>query len=175
MKIIKTKFDKTFIIKLDTKSDIRGNFTRLFCEKIFSTFGINFQIKQSSFATNIAKHTLRGLHYQDHPRQEQKLIFCLKGKIWDVIVDVRKDSKTFGKWQCFELNNKNCLFVPKGFAHGYITLTKIVHLVYYMDEFYDDDLTKGVIWNDKKIGIKWPYEPKLISKKDKTLPTLNFL
>ena len=174
MKITKTKFDKTFFIKLDKKSDVRGSFTRLYCEKIFSTFGINFKIKQSSFATNLTKHTLRGLHYQDYPRQEQKLIFCLKGKIWDVIVDIRKDSKTFGKWQCFELNNKNSLFVPKGFAHGYITLTKVTHLIYFMDEFYDDDLSRGILWNDKNVGIKWPYEPKLISKKDKNLPTLNY-
>ncbi len=175
MKLLKTKFKNLFLIELDTKSDFRGDFSRIFCDKIFSDFGIKFKIKQVSLATNPKKFTLRGLHFQDHPKQEQKLLCCLKGKIWDVVVDVRKDSTTFGEWQHFELNYKNCLFIPKGFAHGYITMTNNVELIYLIDEFYELKLNKGIIWNDKNLGIKWPQRPVLISKKDQNLSYLNNL
>ena len=175
MKVLKTKFKNLFLIKLDKMSDFRGNFSRLFCDKIFTDFGVKFKIKQVSLAKNPKKFTLRGMHFQDYPKREQKLLFCLKGKIWDVVVDVRKDSSTFGQWQHFELNNKNCLFIPKGFAHGYITMTNNVELIYLMDEFYELKLAKGIIWNDKNVGIKWPQKPILISKKDQNLSCLNNL
>ena len=175
MKILKTNFENLFLIKLKTKSDFRGSFTRLFCDEIFSNFGIDFKIRQASIATNKKKHTLRGMHFQDYPRQEQKLLCCLKGKIWDVVVDIRKNSKTFGQWQYFQLNRNSCLFIPKGFAHGYLTLTSEVELIYFMDELYESKLSKGIIWNDKKINIPWPFQPKVISKFDQNLIKLNDL
>ena len=175
MRVLKTKFDNLFLITLETKSDFRGNFSRLFCKKIFSSYGVNFKIKQVSLATNTSKHTLRGMHFQEHPKQEQKLLCCIKGKIWDVVVDVRKWSPTFGQWQHFELNHKNCLFIPKGFAHGYITITNKVEIIYFMDELYELKLSKGIIWNDKSVGINWPFQPKVISKNDQNLSYLHDL
>ena len=107
--------------------------------------------------------------------QEQKLLHCLRGEIWDVVVDIRKNSKTFGKWQSFHLDKNNCLFIPRGFAHGYITLTSKVEIIYFMDEFYDSQSSKGLIWNDKEVNILWPYQPKVISKNDQNLFKLNEL
>ena len=175
MQFVKTNFNNLFSIELETNSDFRGDFSRLFCKKIFSCFNIKFKIKQVSIASNHKKHTLRGLHFQDFPKSEQKLLCCLQGKIWDVIVDVRKNSKTFGHWQHFVLNNKKCLFIPKGFAHGYITLTNNVKLIYLMDEYYKPKLSKGIIWNDKNINILWPFKPRVISKNDQNLCNLNEL
>ena len=175
MEFLKTNFENLYLIKLETNSDIRGNFSRLFCEKIYSSFNIDFKIKQVSFATNIKKHTLRGIHFQGHPMQEQKLLHCLRGEIWDVVVDIRKNSKTFGKWQSFHLDKNNCLFIPRGFAHGYITLTNKVEIIYFMDEFYDAKASTGLIWNDKEVNISWPYQPKVISKNDQNLFKLNEL
>ena len=175
MEFLSTNFENLYLIKLDANSDFRGNFSRIFCEKVYSNFNINFAIKQVSLATNIKKHTLRGIHFQKHPMQEQKLLHCLRGEIWDVVVDIRKNSKTFGKWQNFHLDKNNCLFIPSGFAHGYITLTNKVEIIYFMDEFYDSQSSKGLIWNDKEVNILWPYQPKVISKKDQNLFKLNEL
>ena len=116
MEFLKTNFENLYLIKLETNSDFRGNFSRIIYEKVYSNFNINFAIKQVSLATNIKKHTLRGIHFQKHPMQEQKLLHCLRGEIWDVVVDLRKNSKTFGKWECFNLDKSNCLFIPRGFA-----------------------------------------------------------
>ena len=175
MKLQKTNFKDLHLLELEKKSDQRGDFFRLFCNKFFFKFNIKFEIKQISFATNLNKHTLRGMHFQDYPMQERKLLCCLKGKIWDVVVDIRKDSKTFGRWQYFKLDSKKCLFIPKGFAHGYITLTNNVELIYCMDEYYEPNLSKGFIWNDKDVNILWPHEPKVISNSDKNLSNLNEL
>ena len=170
-----TNFENVHLLKLEDKSDFRGNFLRLFCNKIFLEFNIKFEIKQASIATNHRRHTLRGMHFQDYPMQEQKLLCCLQGKIWDVVVDIRKNSKTYGHWQNFNLGSKKCLFIPKGFAHGYITLTDKVKLIYLMDEYHEPKLSKGFIWNDRNVNITWPHQPKVISNYDKNLCNLNDL
>ena len=174
MRFIDTKFENVYLLKLNSKFDNRGDFTRLFCKKIFKENNISFNIEQSSLTSNKKKFTLRGLHYQDKPNQENKILFCIKGKIWDVLVDVRKNSKNFGKWISFVLDGKkgNGLFIPKGFAHGYITLTSDAKLIYFMDEFYNPKSSKGLIWSDKEVNIKWPYYPQVISERDNNLPTL---
>ena len=175
MRFVDTKFENVYLLKLNSKFDSRGDFTRLFCEKIFQDNNVSFNIVQSSLTSNNKKFTLRGLHYQDKPNQENKILFCIKGKIWDVLVDLRKNSKNFGKWISFALSEKegHGLFIPKGFAHGYITLTCDTKLIYFMDEFYNPKSSKGLIWCDKEVKIEWPYHPQVISERDKNLPTLN--
>ena len=175
MKFIKTNHKDVFLINLISEIDFRGDFTRIFCEDVFKANSIVFKIKQTSLVSNKNIYTLRGLHYQEKPHEEQKVLFCLKGKIWDVLVDLRQNLGSYGKWHAFELDERNNqgLYIPKGFAHGYITLTDDVQLLYFMDEFYYPKLSKGIKWNDTKINIKWPYSPKIISEKDKNLPKLD--
>ncbi len=175
MKLKATNFKNLHLLELDIKSDHRGDFSRLFCKKTFKKLNLNFEVKQVSYATNNKKYTLRGMHFQNIPMQEQKLLCCLHGTIWDVVVDVRKNSKTFGLWQHFKLNNKNCLFIPRGFAHGYLTLTDKVKLIYLMDEYYDTESSRGFIWNDKDVNINWPHRPEIISKNDLNLCNFNEL
>ena len=173
MKILKTKFKNLLLIKLDKMSDFRGNFSRLFCDKIFTDFGVKFKIKQVSLAKNPKKFTLRGMHFQDYPKREQKLLFCLKGKIWDVVVDVRKDSSTFGQWQHFELNNKHCLFIPKGFAHGFLGLKKENIVLYSCSNYRDIKSEQTVRWNDKDLKISWGIKKPILSRKDRNAQTLS--
>ena len=174
MKFVKTAIKDVLLIKLKSEIDFRGNFTRLFCEELFNSNGVRFIVRQVNLASNKKKYTLRGLHFQEHPYQEQKVLFCLKGEIWDVLVDIRKKSSNYGKWFSFDLNDRDNtgLFIPKGFAHGYITLSEEVKLLYLMDEFYYPEFSKGIKWNDSSINIKWPHDPIIISQKDINLPDL---
>ena len=177
MKISQTIFPEVFYIELKSNLDDRGSFTRIFCKKTLKKFKINFEVAQISFATNALKHTLRGMHFQEKPMEEQKFVFCLKGSIWDVIMDVRHKSNTYGKWFSLELSEKkqNCIYIPSGFAHGYLTLSKNTKVLYMMDKDYNPQLSKGVNWNDPEVNIKWPKAPLKISAKDRALPMLNDL
>ena len=114
------------------------------------------------------KGTLRGLHFQYPPKSEGKIIRCLTGSIWDVIVDIRKNSKTFGKWFAIELNqnNKKMLYVPKGFAHGFISLSNNTEILYLVSESYAPENEDILLWNDKTVNIEWPLKPLYISEKD---------
>lgn len=177
MNIKKTFFEEVFHFELEAKNDCRGSFSRFFCKKFLKKLGVNFNVKQISFAKNTKRHTLRGLHFQKFPSEEQKIICCTRGAIWDVIVDIRVNSKNYGKWFSIELNHKkqNCLFVPRGFAHGYITLTHNTEIIYLMDKYYNSKESCGLIWNDPSLKIKWPYTPLKISKKDENLPRFDDL
>ena len=177
MKINKTLFKELFHFELDPKLDDRGSFTRLFCKKTLNSLGMKFSPKQISFATNKNKFTLRGIHFQRHPNQEQKIVSCLKGSIWDVVVDIRENSKNYGRWFAIELSEKrqNFLYIPKGFAHGYLTLTTNTHIIYLMDEYYNEKNNLGIFWQDPNLNIKWPHLPLKISIKDQNLPRLNDL
>ena len=170
MKIIKTKFSGLLILKTKVYKDKRGYFKEVEKKKILKK---NFIFDCFSFSK---KNTLRGLHLQ-LKKPQAKIITVVYGKILDVVVDLRKNSKSFGKWISFILSDteKKCLFVPRGFAHGYITLTKNTELIYFMDEFYSSKLSKGIVWNDSMINVKWPFQPKVISEKDKNLPSLKNL
>ena len=174
MKINKTFFEEVFHFDLDSIVDDRGSLSRFYCKKIIKNIGVKFDVKQISFVTNNKKHTLRGMHFQKHPNPEQKMIICLKGSIWDVIVDIRKKSKTYGKWFSIELSKEkqNCLYVPAGFAHGYLTMTAETQILYLMDEYYSSKDSVGINWDDPDLQINWPYVPKKISLKDKELPRL---
>lgn len=130
---------------------------------------------QTNSSMNTEIGTLRGLHFQRNPHTEIKLIKCLRGSIWDVVVDLRRDSKTFGKWFGAKLSDKNCsmMYVPKGLAHGYVSLEKNSEILYFTSEFYNPNSEEILIWNDKKININWPIPPLKISHKDKKGKILN--
>jgi len=174
------KFDSTmlkgnFLINLEKKEDDRGFFARYFCEKEFIDQGLN--IKWVQINTSLSKQlgALRGLHYQKEPSAEIKLVRCLKGAIWDVVVDLRKHSDTYGKWFGAKLSDENrtMMYVPKGFAYGFVSLQPNTEILYLVSEFYTPNLERTLIWNDETVDINWPITPKIISDKDKNGDTLN--
>tara|TARA_B110000027_G_C16122043_1_gene303694 strand:+ start:1141 stop:1665 length:525 start_codon:yes stop_codon:yes gene_type:complete len=172
MKFLETKLKGAFIIELEKHSDDRGFFARSFCKKEFSNFGLNNDIVQINNSLSKHKGTLRGMHYQVFPKQEDKIIRCIKGAIYDVIIDLRKESETFLEWFGMELSeeNKKSLYVPKGFAHGYITLVDNSELFYLTTEYYSADCERGIRWDDPKFNINWPIAVTEISEKDKVHP-----
>lgn len=168
MKFTKTSLLGSYLIDLDIKSDERGFFARYFCENEFIEHGLNTKWVQINNSFSIKTGTLRGLHFQNHPKSEIKLVRCIQGSIWDVIVDVRKSSMTFGKWFGAEITSKNrtMMYVPEGFAHGFITLEPNTEIIYLVSEFYSLEDENTILWNDQSIDINWPINPKIISNKD---------
>ena len=179
MKFINTPLSGSYLIDLEIKSDERGFFARYFCEKEFNKNGLNTKWVQINNSLSYEKGTLRGLHFQNEPKSEVKLVRCIQGAIWDVIVDVRKNSKTFGKWFGAEITstNRTMMYVPEGFAHGFITLEPNTEIIYLVSEFYSLADENTILWNDQSIDINWPIYPKIISDKDlngKKLDKINF-
>jgi len=168
MKFINTPLSGSYLIDLEIKSDERGFFARYFCEKEFNKNGLNTKWVQINNSLSNEKGTLRGLHFQNEPKSEVKLVRCIQGAIWDVIVDVRKNSNTFGKWFGAEITSKNrtMMYVPEGFAHGFITLEPNTEIIYLVSEFYSLEDENTILWNDQSIDINWPIKPKIISNKD---------
>jgi dTDP-4-dehydrorhamnose 3,5-epimerase len=160
------------LIELDKHGDDRGFFARLFCEREFSDAGLVSHFVQVNNALSRRKGTLRGLHYQLDPAAEVKMVRCIRGAIWDVILDLRPGSATFGQWYGAELNHDNRLmmYVPKGFAHGLITLCDDSEVIYLVSEFYAPDQERGIRWNDPHFAIAWPAAPAEISDKDAAWP-----
>lgn len=175
MKIFKTKFKSCFIFKPDIYKDKRGFFSEIFNKTILEKTlkkKINFvQLNYSFSKINV----LRGLHLQKPPYSQSKLIRVIQGKILDIIVDLRKNSKTFGKYQSFTLSEKNRkqLFISEGFAHGFLALEDNVKVEYLCSSSYNKNSEICLMWNDKKINIKWPKRKYLISKKDKSGSTFS--
>ncbi len=166
----KTALKNNYLIKLETKEDQRGIFGRFYCEKEFSEQGLNTHWVQINTSTNKKIGTFRGLHYQRQPNAEIKLVRCLKGSIWDVVVDLRENSETFGKWFGAKLSDKNytMMYVPKGFAHGFVSLENQTEILYLVSDFYTPNVEDALIWNDPDVAIKWPIKPKIVSDKDKS-------
>ena len=157
-------------------SDERGYFLESFKESEFSANKINAKFVQDnvSFST---KGVLRGLHYQQKPKEQAKLISVISGEIFDVAVDIRKDSTTYGKWVSQILSEKNhkMLYIPEGFAHGFCTLSDTANVLYKVTNEYSPENERGIIWNDPNVSISWPIENLIISEKDKKLPILQKL
>ena len=168
----KTKLEGVRLILLEQSKDDRGYFLRTFCKKDYQTQGIDFQIVQINRSFNSQSGTLRGLHFQKRPYAEAKIIQVLQGAILDVIVDLRPKSATYGQWISEVLSNQNrkVLYVPKGFAHGYQTLTDNCEIEYFMDQFYHPESASGIRWNDPHFKITWPLNNPLFSTKDNNLP-----
>ena len=168
MKFIETKLKGSYIIELEKREDDRGFFARSFCKKEYDAVGLRNEIVQINNSESKYKGTLRGMHYQLPPKAEDKIVRCISGAIYDVIIDIRPESSTFGEWLGVELSaeNKKSLFVPKGFAHGNISLTDNSELFYLVTEYYSPDHERGIRWNDPEFNISWPVEPIDISEKD---------
>jgi len=156
-------------IKLKNNKDNRGFFLKLFCKESLSKKMNNLDIKQVNYSFNKKKGTIRGLHYQANPYSDQKFLYCLKGKIFDVIVDIRKSSKNYLKYKKFILDEKKneVLIIPKGFAHGFQTLTNNCKILYFHSGLYKKKYENGINPMDSKIKIDWPIKKITISKKDK--------
>jgi dTDP-4-dehydrorhamnose 3,5-epimerase len=168
MKFNKTKLNGAYTIDLDKREDERGFFARLFCINEFDGEGMDRNVVQINNSLSKDKGTLRGIHYQLNPKAETKIVRCIKGSLWDVIVDLRPDSPTFLQWfgETLSAENRRMMFVPKGFGHGFITLEPDTEAIYLVTEFYSPEHERGLRWNDPNIGIEWPIEPVIISEKD---------
>jgi len=171
----KQKLSGVFIIEPKPYSDERGLLRRHFCQREFNEQGIVIDVKQCNISENKKQHTLRGFHYQLPPYGENKILSCIKGAIFDVIVDLREDSKSYLKWESFELTEENrlSLYLPKGCANAYLTLQDNTWIFYYHSEYYSPMAEAGIRYNDPLFDFKWPAEPKIISHKD--LEILNFI
>ena len=170
MKLAETKLKGVYVVELELFEDERGFFARTFCQKEFKNHGLNPNLAQISIAYNKKKGTIRGMHYQLPPHEEAKLVRVSRGAIYDVVIDLRKDSKTFKKWVSIELTDKNnkMIYAPAGCAHGYQTLEDSTEVIYHISEFHVPELYRGIRWNDPVFGITWPdQEHSIISKKDK--------
>lgn len=175
MKIKKNKIESSYLISLNSFEDERGSFTRLFDKKVFKKLNVPNQVVQTNFSVSKKRGTIRGFHYQKKPFEEMKSVTCLKGEIFDVIIDLRKKSKTYMKWQGFKLSEyrKQILIVPEGCAHAFQTLTNNVSVLYFFSQFYNPKKESGIRWNDKKFKVKWPIKPFNISQKDKNWADYN--
>jgi dTDP-4-dehydrorhamnose 3,5-epimerase len=163
-----TQLQGAYILGLDELKDDRGFFARAWCQKEFREHGLNSRIVQANLSYNKKKGTLRGMHYQNSPYEETKLIRCISGAIYDVIIDLRPESPTYKKWTGVELTAKNrkMLFVPEGFAHGFQTLEDHAEVFYQVSQFYTPGAESGVRYNDPEFAISWPLKVNLISEKD---------
>ena len=165
-----TRLAGAYIIDLDCINDERGFFARTWCKKEFEEHGLNSNLVQCNLSYNAKHGTLRGMHYQAPPYEEAKLVSCISGSIYDVIIDLRDKSLTYGQWQAFELSaaNHHMLYIPEGFAHGFQTLEDETSVFYQMSEFYHPECARGIRWDELKFSIKWPINQKIISDKDQS-------
>lgn len=166
-----------YTVQIEKIEDSRGYFATTFAMPDFEEHGLNHVIRQTSSSFNKEKGTIRGMHFQLHPYSETKLVRCVRGAIYDVIVDLRPDSPTFKQWQGFELSEANMLmyYIPEGFAHGYQTLTVNAEVSYMLGQVYSPQYARGLKFDDPEIGIEWPLPLSVISDRDKGLPTLEEL
>ena len=167
-----TKLKGAFILKLEKLADERGFFARTWCQREFKAHGLNPRLVQCSISYNKSKGTLRGIHYQTAPYEEAKLVRCTLGAIYDVIIDLRPKSPTFTKYvaEILTAQNHKMLYVPEGFAHGFLTLEDNTEVFYQISEFYSAEHAKGVRWNDPAFGIEWPLAPSTMSDRDRSCP-----
>jgi dTDP-4-dehydrorhamnose 3,5-epimerase len=175
MKITETPIRGAFLIDIEPMGDERGFFGRAFCKNELGKAGLFPDIVQINNSFSRFRGTLRGMHYQLAPRAEDKIVRCIKGSLFDAIIDLREGSETFGEWYGTELSaeNRRMIFVPKGFAHGILTLEDDTEIFYLVTEFYSKDHERGIRWNDPRFDVRWPIEPVIISDKDKNHPLFN--
>ncbi len=167
-----TPLKDAHLIELEKRGDDRGFFARLYCENEFGAAGLESRFVQANNSLSAKKGTLRGLHYQLMPSSEVKVVRCVKGALWDVIVDLRPDSPNYTQWFGAELtaDNRRMMYVPRGFAHAILTLAEDTEALYLVSSFYAPNCERGLRWNDQKFAIKWPIQPTDISAKDAIWP-----
>jgi dTDP-4-dehydrorhamnose 3,5-epimerase len=175
LRFLETGLAEAFVIDLDLASDERGFFARSFCEREFESRGLASRFVQCNVSFNHKEGTIRGMHWQAEPNAEAKLVRCTSGAIFDVIVDLRRDSETRKQVFGTELSSQNrrMLFIPAGFAHGFQSLCDDSEVFYQMSEFYAPKAALGFRWNDPEVGIRWPRELSVISDHDRSLPLLS--
>lgn len=169
-----TNLKGAFVIDIEKIPDNRGFFTTLFSQQAYGEAGLEVNFKQTSLSYNVKKGTLRGMHYQIAPFEEVKLVRCVSGAIYDVIVDLRPSSPTYKQYFGVELTSENyrALYVPRNFAHGFITLADETKVLYQLSAQYSPEHARGVRWDDPSIAIKWPLMPVVVSARDQNLPVL---
>ena len=174
MKITKTKLDGVVIIEPDVFGDNRGFFMESWNKKKMEEAGLFYDFVQDNHSKSTVKGTLRGIHFQKGDKAQAKLVRCVKGAVLDVAVDLRKNSPTFKQWVGVELSaeNKKQLLIPRGFGHGFVTLTDDVEFLYKADNYYAPEADAGIRWNDPDIGVEWGIENPILSEKDKKNPFL---
>ncbi|HEY7230947.1 MAG TPA: dTDP-4-dehydrorhamnose 3,5-epimerase [Pseudolabrys sp.] len=163
-----------YLIQLEPRVDARGTFARAFCAHEFAAKGLTASFVQANISSNVRAGTVRGLHFQNAPHTETKLVQCVKGSVYDVIVDIRKESATYLRWAGVELSDSNgaMMYVPAGFAHGYQTLSDGANVLYLVSEFYAPEAEGGLRYSDPKLEIEWPLAVSDISEKDGRWPLL---
>jgi dTDP-4-dehydrorhamnose 3,5-epimerase len=166
---VETPVEGAFVIELEKRIDERGFFARAFCTREFAEHGLASQFVQVNTSSSLRKGTLRGMHYQLAPRAETKLVRCIRGSMQDVVLDLRERSPTFGRSFGVELSaeNRKMMYVPKGVAHGFLTLTDECEALYFVDEFYAPEFERCVRWNDPRFRIEWRSAPTAMSEKDR--------
>jgi dTDP-4-dehydrorhamnose 3,5-epimerase len=174
MKVIESKLKGVKVIDPKVFEDHRGFFMESYNKKQLEEIGIDVEFIQDNHSLSVPAGTLRGLHFQLEPKAQTKLVRVTSGAIYDVIVDIRKGSSTFGKWEGYIITaaNKRQLLVPKGFAHGFCTLVEDTEVIYKVDEYYAPEQDAGILWNDPELGIDWPVQNPILSDKDAKLPVL---
>ena len=177
MEYHESKLRGVFEIRIEPKQDERGFFARTWCQREFEERGLNPRLVQCSLSFNNKKGTLRGMHYQVEPHAEAKLVRCTRGAIYDVVVDLRKQSPTFKNWIAVNLSaeKRNMVYIPEGCAHGFLTLEDSSEVFYQMSEFYDAESARGVRWDDAAFQIGWPERVAVISERDRTYPDFEFM
>ena len=165
-----TRLSGVWEIQLAPQRDERGFFARTWCRREFEARGLNPALAQCSISFNPCKGTLRGLHYQEAPYGEAKLVRCTRGAIYDVVVDLRLHSPSFAKWTAMTLTSSNhrMVYVPEGCGHGFLTLEDDTEVFYQISQFFHPGSARGVRWNDPHFRIEWPAQPKVISQRDRS-------
>jgi dTDP-4-dehydrorhamnose 3,5-epimerase len=166
-----------FAVDLQELRDERGFFARSYCAAEFAAKGLGPELRQCSVSYNARRGTLRGLHFQDAPHEEHKLVRCTAGAIFDVIVDIRQSSPTYRRWYGAELTmaNRRSLFIPPGFAHGFVSLTDGAEVYYMISAAHAPEFSRGLRWNDPALAIEWPLAPTVISARDAAYPLMDAL
>ncbi|WP_047986104.1 dTDP-4-dehydrorhamnose 3,5-epimerase [Ornithinibacillus californiensis] len=174
MKIIHTKLQGVYILEPLVYEDHRGFFMESYNKQSLEKSGLEYNFVQDNHSLSTEASVIRGLHYQLNPKAQSKLVRVGSGVIWDVVVDIRPESNTFAQWFGIILSEKNKrqVIVPKGFAHGFCTLVPDTSVLYKVDEYYDPDLERGILWNDPQLNIDWPVSNPILSEKDSNLPLL---
>lgn len=175
MNLIELPLAGAYLVRMDQIKDERGFFSRLFCEKAFRSYGLKTTWRQVNNSLSEKRATLRGLHYQRPPMQECKLVRCIRGAVWDVMVDLRHGSQTYGQWYGAELSadNRLMMYVPDCFAHGYLSLADNAEIIYASSQFYSPAHEGTLNGADPVLGIEWPIKPLIMSAKDANAPLLN--
>ncbi len=170
MKFNPTPLKDAFVIELEKRGDERGFFARAFCKNEFRDAGCITDFVQINNSSSADTGTLRGMHYQLGDDAETKVVRCIKGALWDCIIDLRPDSPTFKQWfgETLSADNRKMMYCPKGFAHGFITLEPDTEAFYFVDSFYAPDAERGIRYNDPAFNITWPAAPQVLSDKDKS-------